>query len=681
MTLTRRILLGTLAVIVIFVLLFDWDWLRKPLENYVSKKTQREFSISHLGVKLGWNPTIQLRDVYFANADWAEKAPMAKIGNAEVTVSLRDAFEGRILIPRVALTDADLHFERLPDNRKNWVISEPSDSSPSTLRISSLSVTRGNLSYIDRGLPFSLKIAVETFDPKVGGAVASADAKPVNTSYTTRYTFGGTYHDAKFSGDALTGDVLSFQESGVTFPLRGHLKAGTTELNVEGTVADAAKLSAIDVRLRIAGQTLANLYPFLALPLPASPPYKLEGHLTQSGARYGLDEIKGQIGSTDLEGSGGYVDQKPRPTLQAKLHSNLLDVADLGPLVGVTTKSDGAPKVPTQEETKSRPAAQAKERATNGDRVLPAGTASADRLLPGGKLEGGRLKVIDAEVEWTAGKVQAPDQLAVNDVRVGLHLKDAMLRLDPLDVSIAGGRIVSKVALDGREPTLRASMDVDAKQLQLAQLVPKSKTVAQSKGVVGGKIELKGVGNSIADLAAKSDGHVAAVISNARISNLIDAASGLNGGKIIKLFVGGDKDIGVRCGAAAFDVQRGQGTSKVFVVDTEQTRIDGDGKFNLDDEHFDLRIAPQPKEAGILSLRTPVRLYGSFRHPDFELEKKDLILRAGGAVALGLIAPIAALIPLIETGPGSDTDCGKLYASAQAVTDKARPAKPTTPAK
>ena len=38
--------------------------------------------------------------------------------------------------------------------------------------------------------------------------------------------------------------------------------------------------------------------------------------------------------------------------------------------------------------------------------------------------------------------------------------------------------------------------------------------------------------------------------------------------------------------------------------------------------------------------------------------------RTGAAVLLGtLLTPLAAIIPLIETGPGKDSDCGELIAS------------------
>lgn len=95
----------------------------------------------------------------------------------------------------------------------------------------------------------------------------------------------------------------------------------------------------------------------------------------------------------------------------------------------------------------------------------------------------------------------------------------------------------------------------------------------------------------------------------------------------------------------------------MFVVDTEQTRIEGTGTFDLNHETFDATIAPKPKHAGILSLRTPVRLNGTFRHPEYQLDKTGLALRAGGALALAAVAPIAAVLPPIETGPGADIDC------------------------
>lgn len=666
MTRTRTIALVCVGLLALLVALFDWNWLREPLNRYVTHKTQREFTSTDLQVRLGFTPVIRLRGVRFANAPWAAGgAPMAQIGTLEFSVSLRDLFDGRVLVPRVGLDQAELNFERLADGRKNWTLRDPNDTSPSRLRISSLSVTHGQLRYVDRGIPFQVGIAVDTFDPAAQARAPDAKAAPANDRYTTRYTFQGTYHDARFKGEALTGTVLSFQESGIPFPLKGHLLAGTTTLDVEGVVADAARISAIDVRLRVAGQTLANLYPFLLLPLPASPPYQLAGHLVLKDNRFGLDEIRGQIGSTDVAGHAAYLRREPRPLLQATLHSRVLNLADLGPLVGLTTKTSGRATPATQAETRTRATAKAEERQASGERVLPTGTVKGERLLPTGKFEGGRFKAIDAEAQLTADKVDAPDFVALQRVRVGLDLKDAVLKLDPFDFDFAQGQVVSNLVLDARQPVLKAVLEAQAHQLRLARLVPPSPRLAPTHGMIGAHARLQGAGNSIADLAGKADGEVSAVLSSGQVSNLLDAIADLNGGKVLGLLVRGDKSIAIRCGAATFDVKNGQGRSRVFVVDTDQTRFEGRGGFDLEQERLDLVITPQPKQPGILSLRAPLHVYGSFRQPDYGLDKRVLALRGGGAVALALLNPLAALLPLVETGPGADTDCPRLLGAAQ----------------
>lgn len=377
-----------LLALVVFVLLFDWNWLRPPLERYISRTTEREFRISDLHVQLGLTPTIRMRDVYFGNAAWSKEKAMAKIDQLEFSISLRD-LPGKYLVTRVALTHPDFVFERLPDNRKNWILAPPDETRPSKLRISTLSVDDGHLRYIDHGEPFELDVQASTFDPTKQAQVKDAKARPENDRYSTQYEFKGSYHGAAFSGHALTGEVLSFQESGVPFPLKGDLAAGTTRLAVEGTIADAANISAIDARLRIEGKTLANLYPFLLLPLPASPPYKLRGHLVLQGEHYTMDDLAGHIGSTDVSGKGSYLRREPRPLLTAELHSKRLDIADLGPLIGVQTKETGGKPAVSQPETRDRSSATAKQ-----------ATVDPGHLLPDGSFDGSRLQKIDADVSW-----------------------------------------------------------------------------------------------------------------------------------------------------------------------------------------------------------------------------------------------------------------------------------------
>ena len=654
-----------LMALVIVVALFDWNWLRRPLERYVSAKTQRTFKIDNLHVKLGFTPTIRMQNVYFSNAPWSKEPTMLRAEAVEFSISLRDLPQ-KILIPRIALTKPDLTLEQLADKRKNWVITEPTKSdAPSKFRIGTLSVDEGRLRFVDHGLPFDVEVKASTFDPTKQDKVIDANTLPDNTRYSTRYEFKGKYHDAGFSGTALTGEVLSFQESDVPFPLKGDLQAGTTRVRVEGTIADAANISGIDTQLQIEGQTLANLYPFLLLPLPASPPYSLRGHLILKGNRYTLEDLAGKIGSTDVFGKAAYVNQEPRPLLTSDLRSKLLKLTDLGPFIGVQTQASGGKPAVPQSATHARTTAKAAQDASDPNHILPAG-----------KFDGSRFQKIDAEVNYSAARIEVPRALPLESLQASLRLKDAVLDIAPLDFGFAGGTIASRIGLDARQPTISADVQVNFNSVRIDKLVPKQQTLAQGAGQLGGVIKLTGRGNSIADAAAKANGTIQLAVANGRISNLLDAASGLNGGKIIQLLVAGDKTILVNCGGVAFDVKNGQGKSTLMVVDTEQTQILGTGTFDLAQERFDVLMEPKPKRPSILSLRTPVRAFGTFKKPEFQVEKGPLLARAGGAIALAITAPIAALLPLIETGPGTSTNCGDVQRSAGAALKQARPAPP-----
>ena len=62
------------------------------------------------------------------------------------------------------------------------------------------------------------------------------------------------------------------------------------------------------------------------------------------------------------------------------------------------------------------------------------------------------------------------------------------------------------------------------------------------------------------------------------------------------------------------------------------------------------------KKPGLLSIRGPIRFHGPFADVDFAVAPQS-IARGLGAIALGLVNPILALLPLVETGPGEDTNC------------------------
>ena len=99
--------------------------------------------------------------------------------------------------------------------------------------------------------------------------------------------------------------------------------------------------------------------------------------------------------------------------------------------------------------------------------------------------------------------------------------------------------------------------------------------------------------------------------------------------------------------------------------------VSGGGTINLKTEEMDTTLKPQPKDSGVGSLRTPLHVRGTFGDPKVGPDMGKLAARSAGAIAMGILNPLLAVLPLIEEGKGKDSNCGQLIAQAAASTKKA----------
>jgi uncharacterized protein involved in outer membrane biogenesis len=248
---------------------------------------------------------------------------------------------------------------------------------------------------------------------------------------------------------------------------------------------------------------------------------------------------------------------------------------------------------------------------------------------------------------------------------VQLTLKDGVLALDPLELGVAGGELAGAFRIDAsRNPAdIRAALDVRA--LQLNRMIPKVETMKTSLGKVDGRIHLSGRGNSMASWLGGASGDVATMTGHGEISNLLLKILDLDGGKILKYLLIGDRAATVRCAALAFDVEKGVMSGRTLVFDTSDTIFYGTGNIDLSRETMNFVIHQRPKDKSILVARTPLRIGGTFASPKVGVKGGPLVARGAAAVALGAVNPLLALAATVETGPGRDADCQAVIAEAK----------------
>ncbi|HXE46844.1 MAG TPA: AsmA family protein [Ramlibacter sp.] len=638
-----KVLTGILVVAVLLVLLvvfFPWDWLRGPLNRYVSDKTGRHFEITRkLDVKVGRTIRILADGIEVANPEWASDPDLVKAEGAEIQIELLPLLERRIELPLVELRKPQLGLQMEADGRRSWALGRDTADPHNIPHIGALVVDQGTMHFIatHRGADIHTDFAIEAAAPQ------SADKPAMPLTFKAK----GTWQKEPFTAQGRTGNVLYLSALQRPFPLEVSAAAGAATLRASGSIASLATLEGADAVVNLQGRNLADLYKLVGVVLPGTPRYSLHGNVSKEGEVWHVRQIDGKLGNSDLTGELSFDRTRDLPLLTGKVQSRSLDFDDLAPLVGLPEQPRSAVALPQVPGPRPAPAQNART-----------GRDTSRKVLPTAGLDLARLKAMEADVSYAAARVTHVQALPLDRMSVHVRLKGGVLQLDPVNLGIAGGSFAGRLRIDGNSDPAAVEAHLNARALELNKLFPRVTFMHASFGKIHGDVDLKGRGNSVAQMLGTSSGGVALLTGRGEISNLLLEIAGLDGGEIIKFLIGGDQNVTLRCAAAAFDVNDGLMNSSALVLDTSDTVIYGNGQVSLANESIDLTLRPYPKDMSILALRSPLKVAGNFAGPKIGPDKGALAGRAGLALALGAVNPLLALAATVETGPGQDANCG-----------------------
>ena len=650
LTLTLAGLALLLAGCALFVYYYDWSRARPEINSAVSAKLHRQFAINgSLHVTWtrdadlpGWKaylpwPHIEMQDVTLANPDAMRAtagANLASVDKIAFSIDTAALLDRQILMPALVLEHPHATLVRNAAGKSNWALYLDSGPSIWHLKLHKIVIDDGHIDLQDDARKLVAHAVVDTM----------GDGGP--EGYGIVWKVDGSFNAAEVKGQGKAGGVQSLEQA-VPYPIEADMKVGKTSVSLKGTLTKPSDLAALDLHMKLSGASMADLFPLTGITLPDTPPFTTQGHLTGTIDRHGgvweYDRFTGRVGSSDLSGNMRYesagTHNRPRPLLEGTLVSNLLRFSDLGPMIGADQ--------PRTTETASG-------KAVTGTKVLPDA---------GFKFT--RWRAIDADVSFTGRKIIRDENLPLDNLITHIVLRDGTLSLLPLEFGVADGRMTSNIRFDGNGNNIKANMDVSARHLKLNKLMPNFKPMQTSFGEVNGDAKLDSTGNSVASLLGASNGEVKLLVNQGSVSKLMLEESGLNVVNVVFIKLFGDSQVKLHCVAGDFVVTRGQMQMQNFLVDTENTRIGVSGKVDLANETLDLTVQPENKKFRLVSLRTPVYVTGTFADPHVDVDKGKLALRTGGAIALGILTPPAALLPLVDVGPGKDSDCAMAMRDAQ----------------
>lgn len=635
------LLLATLLLPVVLIAIFGWNWLRAPIERMTLEKTGRVLVIAgDLDVKYGWPlPRLQAGAVTFANPAWAKEAQMVTADAVEITVDLPQLLRRNLVFPDVRLQRPVIFLERAGAGRRNWLLDPEQQDEAAHIRIDRLRLDQGTLGFDDALEKTSIRSELSTSVADRAGAI---DAGLV-------FKAQGHYKGLPLTAHGTGGPVLALRDEVTPYALTIDANIARTVVRAVGTVTSLSKLTALDMHLKLRGDSLEQLFPLLGIAAPATAAYATAGHLVHTGNSWRYEDFSGLIGKTDIAGSVQITTGGKRPALSAKLVSKRLDLADLGPLIGARPGS--------LQRAKQAAAAVAPTAAV---------TPAPAHLLPDLPFRFDRWNSVDAEVELHAQTIHRDKDLPLENLFVHLSLVDSVLTLKPLNFGVAGGQLDAMIALDGRKDQIQAQAQGQVKKMLLGQLFPSAALGKASVGQLNGEFDLAGQGNSVARMLASANGTLGLVVAGGEVSKLMMEKAGLHLWEMLQLNLSGDKLIKLRCAVADFDVKNGKMQAQALIFDTQITTLIGTGSIDLREEQLDLTLNQKTKNTSPLALRSPIYIRGSFANPQIGVDKGRVAVRALGALALGVVNPLLAMLPLIDPGPGKDSDCGQLLREARA---------------
>lgn len=653
-----RVLAITLASLVgLFLLLFvvlyvtKGRFLKEPATSLASRVTGRTVEVGG-DFQLYLDPHVRLRteDLSISNPDWVGPGAAAddalfRAERLDASIRVLPLFVGDVRFRSLDVVKGSANLVRDENGRASWDFGKEKTDKPFEMpQIRAARVVDSRVRYDDKKEDLSVDLNIGDVD---------VDDNAIDQPLTARGT--GRSRGLPFRLDALwRGQNGALTGGPQNLKLVVHVAGSRVE--VSGQVPGTTTLDGVEFNVASRGRTLAAPFRLIGIVVPDTRTYDVRGVAWKDGDTWRLRDLKGRFGDSDIAGTLAVhtagESGEGRLKLEADLSSQKLDIIDAGPWIGYSPErldAQGGKGAITQE----------------GGRPW---------LLPNARLATESLGNFDAEVRYRAGRVRT-GYLPINDLDLTLLLDKKLLKLNPVAINLAGGRLAAYVSIDARQKTVTTDYDLRLSPAPLSRLLASFGGLADgTTGTLQGRIQLRGYGDTVRKSLGSSNGRIAVVLPKGTLWVRNNELLELDIGGFLEAAISDDlkKPAEIRCGLIGFTVKDGQAAADPVLIDTERAVIKGRGGFSFKDESLGLQLEADSKKVSLFSAQSPIGLQGYFAAPGINPISGELLARGGAGAALGVVAtPLAAVLAFLDVGDAKDTNCGPVLEGATAAKVKA----------
>jgi uncharacterized protein involved in outer membrane biogenesis len=662
-------IVGALVAVLVFCEALGWPFLVKPLQSQLSKKLQREVTFhapsepdsGSTRIHLLGRVRLKSDSLYVAAPDWSKNPYFIDARGVDLSVpysALWQASRGeQIHIVRLHADQLNVMAEREKDGRSSWQFGDkpaPATEPAKKIKIprfDSLIVRQGQVLYRDQPLVLDMEARIHTSEgtkaerakptASAPAAVAAASSGgpagvPTGDEVGLVITTLGHYKKGTFDGKLTASGALPLLGGeSEPVPLALNFGSSQTAFTFRGKAANVLALDGITGEFAFKGPSLGDISELLDVTLPTTPAFNLVGKVEQKAKLWNVLIDNAKIGSSQLQAQMQYDTRGAKPILSGNLTGQRVLLADLAPSIG------GDAPMPTSGAAKPPP-----KKGPDG------------RALPNREFDLPSLQVMNANITVDVQKLELGRVFAepLTPVRAQLLLNDGVVTIKDLDATTAGGRLRGVISLDGNGPVALWKTDLRWTDVQMSKWLKQERSNGAPPWLTGklnGRAVLAGQGRSTGAILGTLEGTLGTSLREGSVSHLLIEGAGLDIAQGLGVFVKGDDALPVTCGVADFRAEKGVLFPRAVLLDTKDSTVVVEGTVSLASEKLDLRAVVAPKDFSPLTLRAPIRVGGTFESPKVSLEASKLAPKAGIAALLALINPVAALIPLVDTGDGN----------------------------
>ncbi|MDF2493577.1 AsmA family protein [Sphingomonas sp.] len=592
---TMIILVALLLCTVLALAVFPWGMLKDTAEKRLTQRFGRPVTIGKMERvdPVGFATTVRLRDIRIPGPAWSAPRDLARIGQMDVGFNSLALLTGRLSPREISISNAQINLIRTKDGRENWHQENDDKGKSGNSSLDRLTVANSRLRYDDAKQD-------RRFDLALGSDATSG----------LRLQGSGTVRGAPVQLSARA-PALSDTDGG-RWPFEARIAGDALSMHARGTMAAPFDTNRMTLDVTARANDLKLIDAIIEAGLFQSQPVTLSAHVRREPQRWLIDRLDGRIGRSDLSGKLTVDKVDGRTKLTGTFVSRQLDFDDFASDEGLRR-------------------AAAKKRAL-GPRVVPDTRVNLAKV---GKTDGNIAFRVDRIVSRQG-------RSSLTKLAGTLTLDQRKLTVAPLTIGLPRGQITGSAVIDQADgaPVPVVRLDLRLVNSSVPALGGGGGSVT---GRVDGRAVLAGRGSTIREAVGKSSGRIGIVARNGELPAEIAAALGFDAGRAL---LADEKDRAVlRCVVVGLAMRGGRGTASPFVIDTSQSRLDGEGTVTFPGETLAIRLTGAPKQNSVLRLPGSATLAGTISEPDVQVPKEvksvGNVFKALGRAITGRQGPTA----------------------------------------